>query len=79
MHYLRAFNLLDDVEKEAQGLADSYVYLEIASRKEKNGRLVVGPDMASEGEVDSFVEQMKEELEEFRKAAKKSLRDHSSK
>jgi len=78
MYWLSVYNYLDDAKKEERDSSKSFVFLEVPDPRRENGRVLVGPDMASEDDIDGFVEQMKGELEEFRKAAKKSLRDYET-
>lgn len=74
MYWISVYNYLDDAKEEERDSSKSFVFLEIPNPGRKNERLVLDHSMASESEVDSFVEQMKEELEEFRKEAKNRLR-----
>lgn len=51
-----------------------FVSISVGTHSEANGQIFLSPELTSDGQIDYAVDQLKDELEEFRKAAKKELR-----
>lgn len=51
-----------------------FVSISVGTHSESDGQIFLSPELMSDGEIDYAVDQLKSELEEFRKAAKKELR-----
>lgn len=61
--------------KKGDPLSSPYVHLSIGTHSVSKEHILLSPRLMTDGEVDETVERLKEELEEFRKKAKKELRD----
>jgi hypothetical protein len=50
-----------------------FVSISVGTHSESNGQIFLSPQLMSDGEIDYAVDQIRDELEEFRKVAKKEL------
>ncbi len=51
-----------------------FIYLKLATYSEKNDKILISPELMSDPEIDEIVTQLKQELDEFGKKAKKELK-----
>lgn len=61
--------------KKGDPLASPFVQLSLGSYSQSEEHILLSPQLMTDKEVDETVDKLRDELEEFRRRAKKELRD----
>ena len=72
MHRLSMYSPLREWRKGEYPVAP-FVHLSVGTHSESQGTVLLSPQLMTDQEIDETVNQLRNELEEFRKKAKKEL------